>query len=1187
MKVFKKLFTILLVFLTILSCKHKAEDNNSTHGNKIPDIKRPENVCRVNILNSVNGSYVRDLKLTITDCATNKNVFDEVCPYGVAFPKLDEGKHYDFAVKGNSTYSSSLVKNLKVKTVTDDIGIVCLLKAQKTRNDAFLNLKEFKFIDDDDNKTDVRDGMEITTPIEGRFTAKVSSSAGAIHNSLAYGFAAKLGLGKTPSSSWNPKQDIVGSPTEYPKFEGEEWISDFSFSLDPGGVWESFTKDSQDLIAVFYDVVGNRLETHNYVVCKPKIANFKKYTGSDYSLTDFYVGSNTYSAYNQMYSTASSYNDGTLEDAHYAPSIFFAVKDKYANMTAKIIAVEVFRREVINGKDTEFAHIFTSYFRNPSDIREDPRSSPLPYLLDRTGTCEVNKEYEYKIRIYTKDGFYFESGEAKCKVLPQFKAYLAKPEQHASLSMPSRFAPFDAVLQDFAISVSDASLWDAKKSDYFTCGLVIHTFQNIEMYSMLFRYHFNYKGTGKEEIEFLATYNQKTIRTTLTELKAKKLVPYYIEVKDFVEWDASNSLVILKKEMLTTRLFNITEKWNTFKDGEIYYWDVFGMGGNLPEDLRLLKKMPPCFTKEYDDGNGVVSYSNTYGAGLLLSSTSSENGRFDFTVKSQDKLSNASLPERPSMENIVEGSYVVKADESFETASLPSGVKIIGKIALENGLNWYCVSCDEKIDILIPLLKTQGVRCADYQHKITLPYERSEGESVLGQLSFGDNPVFKGSAYSLEITKALEAYEKIGFGSETVLAGIMDSGVSSTHEDLEDANGQSIIQDHFVQNWIDQGGGKFSWGGWISNKDKKDLQGHGTHCVGIMAAVADNGKGIIGVSGKNTKVVMYRGMLDEINKNKNLLEFCIMDAIRKFTDYVKEKRSKGELHQDCVPLNLSIGDGTPSVLGCEMINYALANGVLPVVAMGNDGLRKPSYPAAYKGVLAVGSSNGSDRVSAYSNKGHWISIVAPGENIVSLKHDDNEGYVTFNGTSMAAPFVAGAVAYLAGLNPEITPQQMKTILESTADKIEGNEDFNVKRGYGRINVYKAAKLIKEGGVKAKKTQYSSFALKAKIEPKAEGKNGEHDINFGNFVPYVFLYDDRDVCVAGGYLVAPDGSVSNKENMNIVEFRGLEKGRYTLKVGSYIYTHWPKVYRLLDEKAVDFSGEKDVMVEFDRYVLIKE
>ena len=1172
MKIKRKLFTILLVFATIFSCKQKVDDNNSQN----QDIQRPENTCKVNILGSVNGAYAKDLKLTITDLETHKDVFDGVCPQGVAFPKLEVGKRYDFAVKGNNTYSNSLIKNLKIKTKTDDISIVCLSKAQKTRENAFINLKEFKFIKEGGTEVSVVDGMTIETPIKGKFTAKVSSISGVIYDSFANGFAAKLGLGKVPTSMI-VKEDIVGACPEYPKLENDEWVSDFSFLLGTEGIWESFTNEEQDLVAVFYDVAGNRLESHNYIVCQPKTASFEKYTGTDYTLSDFYVETKTYSSSNQIYSVEA------FEDANYEPNIFFGVKDKYANL-AKVIAVEVFRREVVEGKEVEFTHIFTSSFRDPKDIRNG-NSSPIPFLLDRTGTCEVNKEYEYKAKIYIQEGYYFETGVAKCKILPQFKAYLAKPTQHACLSMPARYAPFNAVLQDFAISISDPSMWDAKKSDYFTCGLMVRSYENWELYRMLVRYYFNYNGTGKEELELLVNYNGKIMKMTLTELKAKKLVPYYIEVKDFLEWDASNSQVVLKKEMLTTRIFNIAEKWNTFKDGEIYYWDVYGATGELPDDLRMIKAMPPVFTKEYKNEAGVVSYSNTFGSYLLGNSISSANGLFDFTVKSEHELSNNSLPERPSIEDVVEGFYIVKADDSFEKASHSLGARIVGKMNLGNGLTWYCVSCEEKKDILPSLLKLEGVKSADYERKASMP-QYQKVENVLKQLSFDDNNVFKGSGYSLEITEALKAYEEIGFGDGPVLAGIVDSGVTLTHEDLKDANGQNIIKDYFVQKWVDTPDGK-ALAGWEASKTEKDENGHGTHCVGIMVAHKDNGKGIIGVSGVNTKVVMYRGMHDPVDQNGRLASFCISDAIRKFTDYVIDMRKRGELNQACVPINFSIGSTTPNALAVEVINYALANGVLPVVAMGNDGLRMPIYPAAYKGVIAVGSSNGSDRVSSYSDYGSWISIVAPGENIVSLKHNYDAGYVTFNGTSMAAPFVAGAVAYLAGLNPELTPQQMKSILEKTADKIEGSEEFNIRRGYGRINVYKAAKLIKEGGVEATEAKYSSFVLRAKVEPKVTDENGEHSFEFSNFVPYIFLYDDRGVCVSGGYVVNKDPGVQIKENMNVVEFRGLEKGRYTLKLGSYVYTDWPKVYRLLEEKTIDFTGEQDEMVEFGRYVVIKK
>ena len=576
----------------------------------------------------------------------------------------------------------------------------------------------------------------------------------------------------------------------------------------------------------------------------------------------------------------------------------------------------------------------------------------------------------------------------------------------------------------------------------------------------------------------------------------------------------------------------------------------------------------------------------------MLASTTSENGRFAFTIKgTEDSINGTSLAK--SSENAIKGSYLIKTNGEFNINELVNlNARVYGKIDLENGSSWYCIRGDVNEDIILELQRMKGVICADYEHELKIQTVTKKEDIKLRPFEFNDK-VFKGSAYSLAITKALEAYEQVGFGENSgkkILCGIVDSGVAPKHEDLKDANGSSIIKDYFVQNIVSTAQG-LTFQGWRKfgeNESKADPVGHGSHCIGIMAAVGENDKGITGVSWKNTEVVAFRGLGDPTHTG--FTEFASMDGIRKFTEYVKDLKDNGKLQQACVPLNLSFGTPTPSPLACEVINDALVNGVLPVVAMANDGLTLPSYPAAYSGVLAVGSSNGSDNISSYSNKGTWISIVAPGENIMSLDGaimsvdpSNDKSYVCWNGTSMAAPFVTGAAAYLAGLNPELTPLEIKHIIEKTADKIIGSEYFTTERGYGRINLLEAAKMAKAGNIQG--VPYSSFALKAKIEPKLREKDGASSFEFKDFVPYVFLYDSNEVCIASGYVVVPDPSGVHKPDINIVSFRGLKPGKYTLKVGSYVYTDWPKVYRLIEEKAVDFKGDKDEMVEFGEYSII--
>ena len=1183
----KKAFVTLFGVLILFSCKHKAKDSSEVNTSEI----RPNDTCRVSVLSQINGDLSLGQRLTIYEAGTTNKVFSSTANKGYVYVKLKVGQYYDFAVEGNKDRASSLVKNLKIKKLDDDINVVSIAKVQKSRKEAFLDIRKFKLVDG--SKTvDIENGAHVSTPLEGDFIAEVASSSSALYNSIGYGFTARLSIGQAPTAEGAllNKYSIQGSLQDYPKYQDGVWVSSFEFSCG-SGVWESFSAEEQDLIAVFYDATGNRLEVHNYLIMEPSISEFKRYEGDQYSLKDFHVETKTYKAENQIYSFSnkpSNHGGSAGSSTSYMPKVYFSVteKDKAPHETPDILGVEIFRREK---GEVEFEQIFATIYRNKSDIRESANYFG-GIVLDSIAGLEVGKEYEYKGKIYLGSGYYLESPIATCKILPQFRVFLNFPANNASLSIDGTHTTFDKVLNEFKVRIDDRKLWSKDWSDYFTIGLMIRQFSDEEMYRMLLRYHFDYMQTGKPEIEFATKQNGVILIETLTSLKEKGLLPYYVSVDDIIEFDSSNSIISLKKDLFEARVFNMSKRWDTFKDGEIYYWDVFGANEDLltavdPEPRRRVA-VPPSFTKEYKSEDGKISYSRSYGTSLVLSSTTSENGRFAFTIKGGASESIASFS-MPTKVNVIPGSYIVKASHSFEKSLESLGASLYGKMSMGEDSFWYCIRTDSDDDILPQILKMKGVMCADYEHEVKVPrvFEAKEGSSTQNVATLDlDDEVLKGSGYSLSITKALKAYEEIGFGNQKVLMGIVDSGVSLGHEDLKDKDGNSIIKDFFVQDIVQAADGSVTFAGWKkATNEWGDSVGHGTHCVGIMAATGENGKGIAGVCWKDAEVVMYRGLGDPTTQY--FKEFASLDAIRQFTEYVKDLRAQGKLNQACVPLNISFGTTTPSPLAFEVITNALEVGVLPVVAMANDGLAIPSYPAAYSGVLAVGSSNGADGLSSYSNKGEWISCVAPGENIMSLSAQSNNEYVCFNGTSMAAPFVTGTVAYLASLNPTLSPYEVKSIIEKTADKILGNETFNIERGYGRVNVYKAAKMAKEGNSGNVETPYSKVAIKVKVEGVLRDEDGGGSFEFMNYVPYVFLYDERGVCIRGGYLIANDALVQDKENAGIAIFRGLKKGRYTAKIHSYVYTDWPKVYRLVDSKVLDFEGDADKMVEFSGYSIV--
>jgi subtilisin family serine protease len=118
------------------------------------------------------------------------------------------------------------------------------------------------------------------------------------------------------------------------------------------------------------------------------------------------------------------------------------------------------------------------------------------------------------------------------------------------------------------------------------------------------------------------------------------------------------------------------------------------------------------------------------------------------------------------------------------------------------------------------------------------------------------------------------------------------------------------------------------------------------------------------------------------------------------------------------------------------VAYAQAKDAVIVAAAGNvrqdDGVVTPAYPAEYPGVIAVGSASPDGGKSEFSNSVTRISVTAPGAGITSAW--TGGGYRTeLDGTSFAAPFVAGVAALVRARHPELDHWQVKSRLERTAE----------------------------------------------------------------------------------------------------------------------------------------------------------
>ena len=308
-----------------------------------------------------------------------------------------------------------------------------------------------------------------------------------------------------------------------------------------------------------------------------------------------------------------------------------------------------------------------------------------------------------------------------------------------------------------------------------------------------------------------------------------------------------------------------------------------------------------------------------------------------------------------------------------------------------------------------------------------------------------DDPYFN-LQWNLAAIQAPEAWD-ISDGQNVVVA-VLDSGIA--YEDYEQYRQAPDLKNT-----------RFIPGYDFVNNDlhANDDGGHGTHVAGTIAQSTNNAIGVAGVAFGVTlmpvKVLNDRGQ-------------GTFDALAQGIMFAADNGVR--------VINLSLSGRKTSALLADAIDYAADRGVLVVAASGNSG-GAVEYPAAYDRVLAVGSVEFQQQRAQYSNFGPQVSVVAPGGDTYADHNGDGypDGilqqtfvpgdYGTFQlqymeGTSMAAPHVAGVAALLFAFDPDASADQVRQAIESSALDLGApgrDNDF----GYGLIQA--AAALEKMGG----------------------------------------------------------------------------------------------------------------------------
>jgi len=236
---------------------------------------------------------------------------------------------------------------------------------------------------------------------------------------------------------------------------------------------------------------------------------------------------------------------------------------------------------------------------------------------------------------------------------------------------------------------------------------------------------------------------------------------------------------------------------------------------------------------------------------------------------------------------------------------------------------------------------------------------------------------------------------------------------------------------------------------------------HGTHVAGTVAALTNNSTGVAGTA-FNAKVVPVR-VLGKCGGYTSDIADGITWASGGSVSGVPANANPAEV------INMSLGgSGSCSTTYQSAINGAVGRGTTVVVAAGNSNTNvSSSVPANCANVIAVAATTSAGARASFSNYGAGIDISAPGQAILSTLNTGSTvpasaTYASYNGTSMAAPHVAGVVALMQSVAPApLSPAQVETIIKNTARALPGACSGGC--GAGIVNADAAVTAALSGG----------------------------------------------------------------------------------------------------------------------------
>ncbi len=340
-------------------------------------------------------------------------------------------------------------------------------------------------------------------------------------------------------------------------------------------------------------------------------------------------------------------------------------------------------------------------------------------------------------------------------------------------------------------------------------------------------------------------------------------------------------------------------------------------------------------------------------------------------------------------------------------------------------------------------------------------------------------------------------------GNSDVIVAVIDTGILSGHPDIQgqlSPDGYDFISSNKISQ---DGDGIDDNPEDVGDNNQGGSSFHGTHVSGTIGAASDNAMGVAGIAFQST-IMPLRALGVGGGLSSDIMEAMLYAA-------GLDNDSGTTPNQRADIVNMSLGGRSFSRSEQDIVEQVRSTGVIIIAAAGNEDSSALNYPAAYEGVVSVSAVGPEKELAPYSNYGTTIDVAAPGgdfskdinndgygDGVLSTSGDDSSPggtiqnvYSYAQGTSMASPHVAGVVALMKSIYPELTPDALDILISQgvITEDLAGNgptiRDNNF--GYGLIDAYKAVLAAADPG------QIPSFLI---INPLS--------LNFGNETEEILL-----------------------------------------------------------------------------------